>query len=827
MTRLGMAGRRPRAPGFAARHPLPAPPTPLLGRERELIEVQVRLLRQDVRLLTLTGAGGSGKTRLAVEAARMLADRFIDGVFFVDLSSLSDPAQVIPAVAGVLGIREGGGQSVFDRLQQVLAAREHLLLLDNFEHLLAAAPQIVEFVAACPGLKILATSRAALRVRWEHEFVVWPLAVPEAAHAADLEALARVPSVALFVERARAVCPGLQLGRDNAPAIAEICQRLDGLPLALELAAARTRVLPPQALARRLDARLPTLSNGPRDVPARQQTLRASIGWSYELLNTPERRLFRRLAVFVGGGCLDQVEQVCRDPGASDADVLDGLAGLLEHSLIRRETMPDGVARLRMLETIREFALDELAASGEAEDIRRRHALACVALAEAADADLFGARRMVFVNGLAADYDNLRTALTWLVEHREADLSCRLAGALTWWWYPLGRVRTGLEWAEQALGCQAGGASPAQAKALFAAGALALFLGDALLARRRLDESQSLCEALSDDAGLAHARLLLGIAISAENPAAARALQEHALAVIRQVGDPGWIALALLSCGDRAFAAGEVDPARALFEESLGLFQRLDDTMMAAQALNKLGDLARSSDDYRRAATLYTESLELLRQHGGETGIPGLLHNLGYVAQHHASQGQALGHFSEAMALFRTGGDQRGIAECLAGVAGVAVALEQPERAARLLGAADAVLRAAGAQITPANVGDYRRGLAAAQARLGPAPFMTAWSRGQAMLSEQAIAYAVATADDLRAVADRQDRHRARPSLLTTREREVATLLGRGATNRQIATELVISEQTAETHVKHVLSKLGLASRHQVQDWLERYGRVG
>jgi predicted ATPase/DNA-binding CsgD family transcriptional regulator len=795
----------------------------LLGRERELIEVQLRLLRDDVRLLTLTGAGGSGKTRLAMEAARTLADSFSGGVLFVDLSPLSEPAEVIRAIAGLLGIREAGDQSSFERLQQVLAGREHLVLLDNFEHLLAAAPHIVELLATCPELKILATSRAALRVRWEHEFAVWPLALPETAQVPDLEGLARVPSVALFIDRVRSACPDFQFGPDNAAAVAEICQRLDGLPLALELAAARTRLLPPRTLARRLQARLPTLSSGPRDLPARQHTLRASIAWSYELLDAHERRVFRRLAVFMGGGRLDEVEQVCRDPDGPDAGVLDGLAGLVEHNLVRRDTMPDGEPRLRMLETVREFALEELDASGEAEAIRRRHALTWVAVAEAADTELLLAHRTACVARLAADFDNLRTALTWLLDHEEADLSCRLVGALTWWWYQFGRVGTGLAWAEQALACHGTAGSTARAKALFAAGALALMLGDDSLARPRLEQAAALFQALGDKAGVAHTRIHLGIVMAVESPAEARSLHEQALAVIRQIGDASWTALALLSCGNRAFATGDTSEAHAYFVESVELFSRTDDTMMAAQALNKLGDVARCSAEYEPAAALYKESLELMRRHDGDFGIAGVLHNLGYVAQHQAEYGQALTHFCEAIALFRAAGDRRGMAECLLGIGGVALGLGQPERAALLFGAADAALQSAGMTVAASNLADYERNLAAARSRLGTAGFASAWSAGRALVQDEAIAYATATGEQMHDTSATPSRRPVdgRLAPLTPREREVAMLLARSLSNRQIATQLVISEQTAETHAKRVLHKLGVSSRHYLREWLE------
>jgi predicted ATPase/DNA-binding CsgD family transcriptional regulator len=798
-------------------------PTRLVGRERELIEVQLRLSRDDVRLLTLTGAGGSGKTRLAIEAASTLAESFRDGALFTDLSSLSHVAQVIPTIAVVLGISEGRDLSVFEQLQQVLAGGEYLLVLDNFEHVLAAAPQIAELLATCPGLKILATSRAALRVRWEHEFEVRPLALPETSQVADIDALARIPSVALFVERASAASPDFALSADNAGAVAQICQRLDGLPLALELAAARTRLLPPQELARRLQARLPTLSSGPRDLPARQQTLHASIDWSYQLLEPNERRAFQRVAVFVGGGHLAQVEAVCRESDQADTVVLDALAALVEHNLVRRGATPDDEVRLRMLETIREFALEELQASGEAEEIRRRHALMCVDMAETAGPQLYGAGRMPWVSRLLPDFDNFRTALEWLLTHGEADLSCRLAGSLTWWWYPLGRVRTGLDWAERALECAGACEVPARNKALFASGVLAVMCGDLSLARRRLDECTLRRQEAGDMAGLAQAQIHLGIVMAMEQPAHARALHEQALAVIRQLDDPQSTALAFLSSGDRAFAVGELAEARAHFEESLALFRQTGDSLMAAQALNKLGDLARGCDDYARAAALYAESLALMRRHEGDSGIPGVLHNLGYVAHHQGDYRRAFDHFLEAIVLFRVTGDQRGIAECLLGVAAVALARDRPQQAAQLFGAADAALDRAGMSITTSNASDYHRNIEALRARLGRVAFAEEWSAGRVMTADQAIAYANAFTEEQQQRWPGTDGPDTLGWLapLTPREREVARLLLRNRSNREIASELVISEQTAETHAKRVLHKLGVSSRHQLRDWLE------
>jgi non-specific serine/threonine protein kinase len=401
-----------------------------------------------------------------------------------------------------------------------------------------------------------------------------------------------------------------------------------------------------------------------------------------------------------------------------------------------------------------------------------------------------------------------------LLEHEEADLSCRLAGALTWWWYQLGRVGTGLAWGEQALECHGPAGPTARAKALFAAGALALMLGDDGLARRRLEQAAALFQALGDEAGLAHTRIHQGIVVAAESPAEARLLHE--------IGDASWTALALLSCGNRAFATGATSEAHAYFVESLELFRRTNDAMMAAQALNKLGDVAHCSAEYERAAALYAESLELMRRHDGDSGIAGVLHNLGYVAQHQAEYGQALAHFSEAMALFRAAGDRRGVAECLLGIGGVALALGQPERAAQVFGAADAALQSAGMAVAVSNLAEYQRNLTVARSRLGTTGFALAWSAGRAMLPDQAIAYATATGEQMQDTSAPPRRTPLDSWLgpLTPREREVAMLLIRNLSNREIASELVISEQTAETHAKRILHKLGVSSRHRLREWL-------
>ena len=810
------------SPRAAVYSSIPLPPTPLIGRERDLSQVQVLLLRPDVRLVTLVGTGGTGKTRLAIEAARGLTPSFPDGIVFVDLAPRRDPKQVIPAIADAVRIGAATDRGLLERLHEVLSNQQLLLLLDNFEHVLPAAPQVAELLAGCPRLKVLATSRGRLRLRGEQAFTVWPLAVPEPSQAKNAAELARVPAAALFVERAVAASSDFQLTAENAAAIVEISRRLDGLPLALELAAARTPLLPPTAMVARLDRRLPLLTGGPRDLPIRQQTLRATLEWSHDLLDGREQRLFRRLALFVGSVGLDQAVAVGRDDGEDASELLDGLGSLVDHGVVYREAVPEGEPRLRMLETIREFAQEQLANSGEEEAVRRRHAHAYVALAETAGPNLDGADRLRWVQCLAHDHENLRAALDWLVGHDEAELTYRLVGSLTWYWYPQGKVHEGRDWAERALGrAEATYRSSARARALFTAGQLAFNLGGMALARRRFEEAATLFRELNDSEGLARVRVHLGLVVGDDEPFAARAF-EDALAVFRRLGDTSWTALTLLCYGRHAARAGNSAFAEARFVESLALYRALDDTQMVAEALNALGDLARAAGDDDRATALYREALGLVRQVEGGSGHPGLLQNLGHVARHRGDFRQSLDCYCEAGALFRANGDWRGIAECLEGAAVVAVATGQFERAARLFGAAAAMLESRDMVLAPGNPREHARYAADARARLGAEPFAAAWEVGRAMSLDQAQTEAFAHAGHLTNPA-RPEPGEADPwrGRLTRRERDVAALLVRGFSNRQIATELVLSEQTAETHVKRILRKLDLRSRHDVRDWVE------
>jgi predicted ATPase/class 3 adenylate cyclase len=440
----GLASAFPALTSLDARpNNLPIPPTPLLGRDREVQAVRSLLLRDDVRLVTLTGPGGAGKTRLGLQVAADLVHHVPDGVFLVELAPITDPGLVIPTLAQVLGLREDGGRSLDDTLTRYLKEKHLLLFLDNFEQILSAAPVVADLLAKCPKLKVLVTSRAVLHVRGEREFVVSPLALPDPKQTVSAEVLGQYAAVALFVQRAVAAQAGFGLTDENALSVAEICRRLDGLPLAIELAAAQIKVLSPEVLLHRLGRRLPLLQDGPRDAPARQRTLRDTIVWSYDLLNEAEQRVFRRLAVFVGGFTLEAAEAVCDATGDHGLGVVDGVGALVNQSLLRRDDRTGEGSRFAMLETIREYGLEQLEADSEAAELRRRHAAYCLELVEAAELELTGPRQVAWLDRLEAEHDNLRAALHWAVEQGEVELGLRLGGALWLFWDVRGHLTEG------------------------------------------------------------------------------------------------------------------------------------------------------------------------------------------------------------------------------------------------------------------------------------------------------------------------------------------------------------------------------------------------
>ncbi len=678
-----------------------------------------------------------------------------------------------------------------------------------------------------------------------------PLALPDLRPPAPAGGLTRSGAVRLFVERARAAQPDFALTDETAPAVAELCHRLDGLPLALELAAARARLLSPRALVERLERRLPLLTGGPRDAPARQQTLRAAIAWSYDLLGPPEQALFRRLAVFAGGCVPDAAAGVAAPdpPGAGSgesgasapgvgADVLDGLAVLVDHSLLRRDestataALPD--PRFRMLETVREYALERLQASGEANATGRRHAAYAVALAARAAPELRGPRQAAWLARLEAERDNLRAAVLWLVAHGDVERRVHLAGALWWFWYlggHCGEGRVVLEGACAAAGWPAGAAgaagastpggpaTPGLVEALCGAGALAYLQGEYAPAAARLEASAAAARVLEDTAGVAHALTWLGlVALHRGDPATAVGCARESVALFRRGPDAWGLAHALNWLGHTTLQRGDTAGARPAYEESLTGFRATGDAWGTALALSGLANVALRQGDRGASRALHEEALSLRRGVGDRWLSAFSLTSLGDVSRAEGDHPRAAALFAEALGLFHGLSSRWGTAVSLAGLAELAARAGAAAPAAWLAGAADALFEATGTYLDPLDRAGYAQGLAAARARLGVGAFAAARAQGRAAPLETVIAQAQAVAADVVCPPV------APPSPLSPREQEVAALVAAGLTNRRIAAALVITEGTAANHVAHVLDKLGLESRAQIATWATAHG---
>jgi predicted ATPase len=602
---------------MAADRFLPAPLTAFIGRERELAGLRALLARRDVRLLTVTGPGGVGKTRLAIRAAREVADGFAAGARFVPLAPLGSPDLVLPAIARTLGIGESGHGGILRDLTEQLASTELLLVLDNVEHVLQAGPDFVPLLAACPALTLLVTSRAALRVSGEHEFAVPPLPLPVERGTWTFEQIAASDAVRLFVERAEAVQAGFRLTPANAWDAAEICRRLDGLPLAIELAAARVKVFPPRKLLARLERRLPLLTDGPHDAPVRLRTMRDAIAWSHDLLDADVQRLFRRLAVFVGGFTLDAAIDIAGDGALPEAAVVEGISTLVDESLLLPAATDDadnddpGEPRFSMLETVREFALDELARFGEEDAVRRAHAEYFRALAEHAEPELRGAGQVAWIARLETELPNLRAVLEWSLAGGEGETGLRLAGALCGFWFLRNHVAEGRTWFERA---RAAGRDPAVAvgKAAFGAGMLAWRAGDFATSQVYYEEARERFAACNDRWGLAVvAHQLAHLASDWEHDGERSiALLADSLAQFEAIGDAWGIAYSQRCLGwDWWDVKRDYERATSLLTPALATFRFLGDEWNIGATLHVLGDIARESGNWPEAIAAYQESL--------------------------------------------------------------------------------------------------------------------------------------------------------------------------------------------------------------------------
>jgi predicted ATPase/class 3 adenylate cyclase/Arc/MetJ-type ribon-helix-helix transcriptional regulator len=721
---------------------LPIQLTSFIGRAKELGEV--RQLLSEGRLLTLTGPGGSGKTRLALQVASEVLEHF-HGVFFVALAPITDSGLVASAIAQSLGIPETAGRSIVDSLKDYLQSKSLLLLLDNFEQVISAAPLVSELLAACSKLKILVTSREALRVSGEREYLVPPLALPNLTQLPSLESLSQYAAVQLFLQRAQAVKPGFGITNETAPAIAEICHRLDGLPLAIELAAARITLMPPRAMLARLEHRLEFLTGGGRDLPARQQTLRNAIAWSYDLLDESEQKLFRRLSVFVGGCTVDAVHAVADDHPAT-VSILDQLGSLLDKSLLREVEDANGEPRFVMLELLREFGLEQLEASGEQESTRQSHANFLLRLAEQTKPGLESTEQVQWMNHMEEEHSNLRAALEWSKTAEGMGETClRLAGALGYFWEMRGHFNEGREQLSAVLSTKAAqGQTAARATLLARAAELAYRQSDYPATTTLAEESLAIHRKLGDQQGVASTLIKLGNAATERGSyASASRYLEEALTIWRERKDKHGTARALISLGWVALRSGDAQLANARLEEALAISRELEDARSMGFELSGLGEVALRQGDYARATQLMQESLEVRRQLGNKWGVGVSLGMLGWVAMRERDWDRALARLGESLEVRQEIGDKGGSAWCFERLAGVFMVRGQAEKAVRLFGAAAALRASIGSVIDPVDQANYKRNLNTLRTKLGKERFTATWEEGRAMTLEQAIAYAL------------------------------------------------------------------------------------
>jgi len=723
---------------------LPLQPTPLVGREREVEEIIERLRSAQVRLLTLTGPGGTGKTRLALQAGANLLEELDDGVFFVSLTTITDPALVPSTIAEPLGVRESAEQSLEESLKSYLHHKRLLLILDNFEQVLEGTRLVGELVAACPNLKVLATSRIPLKLYGEQEYPVPPLALPDPRVLPPIEVLTQYEGVRLFVERAKAVKEDFEVTNESAPAVAEICARLDGLPLAIELAAARVRVLSPQQMLERLGNRLKLLKGGARDLPARQRALRATIDWSYDLLTEEEKTLFGRLSVFSGGRTLEAVEEICDPQG--DIDALEVVGSLLEKSLLRREEGEGEESRFVMLETVQEYAREKLEEGGEAKEVKRAHAEYFLALAEEANAQLRGPEAPKGLESLEAEHDNMRVALAWALQREEAELALGLVGSLWRFWSVSGHYSEGRRWLEGVLAMDGRGSIELRAMALAGVGELASYQGDFDRAEAALAEGLDLLVEESTERSEAKLNLLLSLGhVALEKADHDRATEafEESLALSREEGNGWGLAGSVMSLAIVTHEQGDLKRATELYEEGIDLFRERGDKLGLAQCLNNLGLLVYSRGDLGRAAKLTDGSVALLREleAGADTAVG--LCNMGWMALSQNDLGKAADHFEESLRLAADTGMEPVVLTTLEGYACLAGAQGEAQRGAQLWGAAQTIQAARNIPRDTDWLAEADARISALRSGLGEQAWEESCRKGREMTLEEAVSYAL------------------------------------------------------------------------------------
>ena len=801
-------------------HNLPASVSSFIGREQELREIHQRL--REHRLVTLTGSGGTGKTRLALEAAVGELNHFADGVWLVELAGISTQDLVAQTIARVFALPEIPDLAPIKRLGAFLQSKHLLLVLDNCEHLIEGVARITALLLArCPRLALLATSREPLAIGGEAVLRVPPLGLPDATQPVTRASLLHYDAVHLFVERAHAVEPSFQLTASNAGAVVEICRRLDGIPLALELASARVNVLTVQEIAARLNDGFTLLASGQRiRLEPRHQTLRATIDWSYILLTPEEQTVLRRLAVFVAGFTLDTAEAVCSGEGIAPQHILDLLSSLVGKSLVMAETTSRTQARYRLLETIREYALEKLAEAGEMAWLRDRHLDLFLARAEEAAPRLHDAYQQLWLNWLEGEHDNLRAALAWALEQGRIEAGLRIANALMRFWEIRGFVREGLAWYEQLFAQADEGISlVVRVNALTYAAFLAGFLGNRAATMAYGREGVALAEAAGYTGDPSLILALGGLASGAEamgDYQTAFALQERAIELFRASPGPSfYLGMALSVHGGTAIELGYYEYARASLDESLTMAREAGDVFRIAHILSTYGALACCEQKYAEAQTRYESSVELLRDLGATPDLAAPLQGLGHACLHLGDVERASALFAESLTLHQAQQNVSGAAACLIGFAALAVIQGSPAAGVRLLAAAATLGGRHAKSSRAATRMEYEHYLALARAKLTEVEFMAEQTAGQSLSLEQAIEYA----QHVPFISQAPLSSKETSNTLTEREREVAALIAQGKSNGEIASELVLSKRTVEKHVANILSTLGLTSRAQIVRW--------